>query len=107
MKVAALIDDLFFTSKVSATAKQVGSEVVFCRSAEGVPPDAERICVDLNATTFDAVNEIQKLKASHTAPVIAYLSHVQVDLKSRAENAGADQVLPRSVFTQKLGQILS
>lgn len=106
MKIAALMDDLFFTSKISATAKQVGSEVVFCRSAESVPKDADRICVDLNATAFDPVAEIQKLRASHPAPIVAYLSHVQVDLKRRAEEAGAHEVMPRSVFTARLPEIL-
>ncbi|HYR44031.1 MAG TPA: response regulator [Terriglobia bacterium] len=107
MKIAVLVDDLFFSSKISETAKQAGSEIVFCRSAEAVPPDAARICVDLNANTFDAVAEIQKLKPVHSAPIVAYLSHVQVDLKRRAEEAGAAEVLPRSVFVQRLPQLLS
>src|SRR5689334_2987246 len=107
MKVAALVDDLFFSSKISATAKQLGSEVVFCRSAEAVPSDAERICVDLNATAFDPVAEIQRLKQQHPAPIVAFLSHVQTDLKRRAEEAGAGQVLPRSAFVQQLASLLS
>jgi hypothetical protein len=106
MKVAALVDDLFFSSKISETARQVGCEIVFCRSAEAVPPDAARICVDLNASSFDAVSEIQKLKRVHSAPIVAYLSHVQVDLKRRAEEAGAE-VLPRSLFVQRLPELLS
>jgi DNA-binding NarL/FixJ family response regulator len=107
MKIAALVDDLFFSSKIAATAKQAGSEVVFCRSAEAAPPDAGRICVDLNATTFDAIAEIVKLKATHSAPIVAYLSHVQADLKRRAEEAGADTVLPRSAFVERLPALLS
>jgi hypothetical protein len=107
MKVAALVDDIFFSSKISETARQVGSETVFCRSAEAVPPDAARICVDLNANTFDAVAEIQKLRRVHSAPIVAYLSHVQVDLKRRAEEAGAAEVLPRSMFVQRLPELLS
>lgn len=107
MKIAVLIDDLFFSSKIAETAKQVGSEIIFCRSAEAVPPDAVRICVDLNASTFDAVVEIQRLKRVHSAPIVAYLSHVQVDLKRKAEEAGAAEVLPRSLFVQRLPQLLS
>jgi len=107
MKIAVLVDDLFFSSKISETAKQVGSEIVFCRSAEAVPPDAARICVDLNANTFDAVTEIEKLKRVHSAPIMAYLSHVQVDLKRRAEDAGAEEVMPRSAFVQRLPELLS
>ena len=79
-----------FSSKISETAKQVGAQIVFCRSAEGVPSDATRICVDLNATTFDALAEIRKLKSKRGAPIFAYLSHVQVDLKKQAEEAGSD-----------------
>src|SRR5206468_3502127 len=85
MKIAVLVDDLFFSSKISATAKQAGSEIVVCRSAESVPPDAGRVCVDLNASTFDPIAEVRKLKAAHSAPIVAYLSHVQVDLKRKAE----------------------
>ena len=100
------MDDLFFTSKISAIARQGGSDVVFCRSAEGVTPECVRIFVDLNATTFDAVAEIGKLKASHAAPIVAYFSHVQVDLRRRAEEAGANQVLPRSAFVEQLPALL-
>jgi hypothetical protein len=106
MKVAALIDDLFFTSKLQAVAKEVGTEVVFCRSADAVPPDSDRILVDLNASTFDSTAEIGQLKARQATPITAFVSHVQVDLKTRAENAGANEVLPRSVFTLRLAEIL-
>ena len=107
MKIAALVDDIFFSSKISVTAKQVGAEIVFCRSAETVPADAHGICVDLNAHSFDAIGEIRKLKEGHAAPVLAYLSHVQVELKKRAEDAGADEVMPRSMFAQRLPEILA
>lgn len=62
--------------------------------------------MDLNAE-FDAVREIEKLKASQSVPIIGFFSHVQVDLKRGAEQAGAQEVLPRSVFTERLADILS
>jgi hypothetical protein len=107
MKTAVLVDDLIFSSKISAVAKQVNAQVVFCRSAESVPPDATRICVDLNAATFDAIAEIRKLKTTRGAPIFAYVSHVQVELKKKAEEAGATEVMPRSAFVQRLAAILS
>jgi len=107
MKVAALVDDLFFSTKISSTARELGSEVVFCRSAEMVPPDAARICVDLNALSFDAVAEIKKIRAANKTPVFAFLSHVQVELKRKAEQAGATEVMPRSAFVQRLPELLS
>lgn len=102
MKIAALVDDLFFSSKISEVARQTGSTLAFCRSAASVPPDADRICVDLNASTFDPVDAIRRLAASHKAPITAYLSHVQTELAQQAAAAGAGEVLPRSVFVQRL-----
>jgi len=107
MKIAALVDDLFFFSKISSTAKQVGSEVVFCRSAQAVPADVMRICVDLNSTAFVAISEIEKLKRTHPAPIVAFLSHGQLDLKRRAEEAGAAEVIPRSRFVERLPELVS
>ncbi|PYR83805.1 MAG: hypothetical protein DMG17_09245 [Acidobacteria bacterium] len=107
MKIAALVDDLFFSSKISATAKQLGSQIVFCRSAEDVPQEVARICVDLNSTAFDSVSEIKKLKRTHPAPIVAFVSHVQIGLKRRAEEAGATEVIPRSKFVERLPELLS
>jgi CheY-like chemotaxis protein len=106
MKIGALVDDLFFRSKIAATAKEVGADVTFCSSAETVPADAEKILIDLNATAFDPVEEIRKLQSTRKTTMVAFLSHVQVELKQRAEAAGATDVIPRSVFTQRLAEIL-
>ena len=106
MKIAGLIDDLFFTSKLREVAKSMGIESSVCRSAEAVPADVSRVFVDLSATSFDAIAEIAKLKASRSVPITAFFSHVQVDTKERAERAGADEVLPRSIFTQRLSEII-
>jgi DNA-binding NarL/FixJ family response regulator len=106
MKIAALVDDLFFKSKIAEVARQTGAAVVFCQSAESVPPDADRICVDLNAGTFDALDAIRVLASTHKAPVIAYLSHVQTELARQAAAAGAREVMPRSAFVQRLPLLL-
>jgi DNA-binding NarL/FixJ family response regulator len=107
MKIAALVDDLLFSSKIAEVAKQTGASVVFCKSAGSVPLDAERICVDLNATGFDAVEAVKWLALNHRAPITAYLSHVQTGLAREASAAGAHEVLPRSVFVQRLPALLS
>ena len=106
MKVAGLIDDLFFTSKLREVAQALGAEAVICRSADAVPPDVSRIFVDLSASTLDPIAEIAKIKAGHSAPITAFFSHVQIDMKERAERAGADEVVPRSVFASKLAEII-
>ncbi|HXG65442.1 MAG TPA: hypothetical protein VNO70_10055, partial [Blastocatellia bacterium] len=45
--------------------------------------------------------------ALRDVPIIGFLSHVQVDLKRQAEMAGCDYVIPRSLFSQALPQIVS
>jgi DNA-binding NarL/FixJ family response regulator len=39
--------------------------------------------------------------------IVAFLSHVQRELAEQAKNAGCDEVMPRSSFTQNLVGILS
>jgi hypothetical protein len=107
MKIAALVDDLLFSSKIAEVAKQMGASVVFCKSPGSVPLDVDRIFVDLNATGFDALDAVQWLVLNHRAPITAYLSHVQTELARQAQTAGAGEVLSRSVFVQRLPALLS
>jgi hypothetical protein len=52
---------------------------------------------------------VGKLKADPETKgisVLGYLSHVQGELKLKAQEAGCDTVVPRSAFSQSLPQIL-
>ena len=112
--VLAVVDDLFFVSKLQETARQVGAELRVVRAADfraeslrGAKPALA--VFDLNATSANAVELIRQMKADaelKEIPVIAFLSHVQVDLQRAAQAAGCDQVLPRSKFTASLADIL-
>ena len=112
--VLAVVDDLFFVSKLQETARQVGAEVRVVRAAdfraESLRQARPALAVfDLNATSANTVELIRQMKADaelKEIPVIAFLSHVQVDLQRAAQAAGCDQVLPRSKFTASLADIL-
>jgi DNA-binding NarL/FixJ family response regulator len=107
MKVAGLIDDLFFASKMREITSGLSAEAVVCQSAESIPADVSRIFVDLSATKFDPIAEITRLKKiAPSIPVTAFVSHVQIDMRQRAERAGADEVVPRSAFAQRLSEVL-
>ena len=110
--VVALVDDLFFQSKLMETAKQVGVELRACSTAEALAAEIsggapKLIVVDLNASG----NPIEALRRAQSAgreiPVIAYLSHVQTELAESARAAGCREVMPRSKFTRDLATILS
>lgn len=115
--VIAAVADLMFTAKISAAAKQAGCVVKFLQQEEKLlaaiaetPSDAAPlVIVDLNHLTLKAAEFVARLKSNPgtaSVPVLAYLSHVQVDLKRAAEQAGCDLVLPRSVFSQNIHEIL-
>ena len=112
--VLAVVDDLFFLAKLEETARQVGVELATVRAAdfrlESVRQQQPALAIfDLNATSGNAVELVRQLKADGELaqiPVLAFLSHVQVDLQRAAQQAGCDQVLPRSQFTATLPALL-
>lgn len=107
-----MVDDMFFASKIRGAAQAAGRETISIRSLEQIENDTapSLILLDLNSTRIDPVATIERLKSDEKlkgAPVIGFLSHVQVDLKRAAEEAGCDFVIPRSLFSQALPQILA
>ncbi len=110
-KVVALVDDIFFQAKLVETARQVGVELKTVTTGAALLAEAAGspalVIVDLNARQ-GAIEALEQLHAAGNAqPVIAFLSHVQVELAERARAAGCQHVLPRSKFTQDLAAILS
>lgn len=112
--ILAAVDDLLFSSKIRATAKQVGIDVQFARTPEAIMERARELrpalaIFDLNSGKTDPIATIAALKRDPTTsnvPVIGFVSHVQVAVIEAAQHAGADQVLPRSAFAARLPEIL-
>jgi DNA-binding NarL/FixJ family response regulator len=112
--VLVAVDDLLFSSKIRATAKQAGVELTFARSPEEILASARTAkpslaIFDLNSGKTDPVATIAALKADPALSwirTIGFASHVHVDLIAAARQAGADQVLPRSAFAGNLAEIL-
>jgi len=113
-KIIAIVDDLFFASKILGTAEALGVSVSFPRALEALIEAAKSeppglIICDLNATRIDPVTLSARVKAEdslRSVPLIGFFSHVDRELQRRAIEAGFDRVLPRSVFTAKLPQIM-
>lgn len=112
-KILAVVQDLFFTVKINESAKRAAMPILFVKSeVDAIEKAAEKpalIIIDLNCQGIDLMHLIEKLKGnqeSKAIPVIAYLSHVQGDLKQQAQAAGCDMVMARSAFSQNLPQIL-
>jgi CheY-like chemotaxis protein len=111
-QVVALVDDIFFQAKLAETARLVGVELKMVSTGDALVEEVTRlsprlVVVDLNASR-GAIEAIERLRAAGSqTPLVAYLSHVQVELAERARAAGAREVMPRSKFTQSLATILA
>lgn len=113
-KIVAVVDDLFFGAKISETARQLGAELQLVRAADFSPARLANgspalVIVDLNAGSANPVELVRQLKSDAELgrlPVIGFLSHVQVDLQRAAQQAGCDEVMPRSKFSATLPEIL-
>lgn len=110
--VLAVIEDLFFTVKINESAKHAGLPVEFVRSEidalERAKFQPSVIVIDLNCASIDPVRLIGQLKASPELkgiPLLGFVSHVQGELKQKAQQAGCDTVLARSAFSQNMQQI--
>ena len=109
-RVLGVLDDLLFTVKIADAAKRNGLQTQFVKSEQdalsAAAEGAMLVIVDLNANSVDPIALIPKLKELGKIPVIAFVSHVQGELKQRAHEAGADMVMARSAFSTNLPQIL-
>lgn len=113
--VVAVVDDLFFASKIRGTAEQVAVLVSFPRRIELLEESVARnqpslVICDLNSQRINPIEVAQMLKANEqtrTIPLLGFFSHVQTELQNQAEQAGFDRVIPRSLFAKSLPQILS
>ena len=68
------------------------------------------IILDLHDTRLDPFALAARLKSDEqlrAVPLVGFFSHVETELQRRAKDAGVEHVLPRSVFTKRLPEILS
>jgi|SRR5687768_14327721 len=110
--VHALVDDLFFRAKIEATARAAGSRIDFARDGEELAARIEGneeavVLVDLGLAMADPIAAIRALKARSPALlVVAFGAHRDVEKMTRARQAGADRVLARSAFVERLPELL-
>ena len=114
-RVIAAVSDMLFASKIRGTAEHLNVTVDFARTEDGLFDYAKAetpslIILDLQDTRLDPFALAARLNADprlRAVPVVAFFSHVETELRRKALEAGVEHVLPRSVFTQRLGEILS
>jgi DNA-binding NarL/FixJ family response regulator len=115
-RIFAFVDDLFFLAKIQETARKMNVKVEFVKTEKDLQEKIGQngddkpslIIFDLNNTAAKPLTMIPKLKSKlkKATNIIGFVSHVQGELKMKAQEAGCDMVLPRSAFSQNLAQLL-
>ncbi len=115
-RIFAFVDDLFFLAKIQETARKLNVKVEFVKTEKDLQERMGQngddkpslIIFDLNNLSAKPLTMIPKLKSKlkKATNIIGFVSHVQGDLKMKAQEAGCDMVLPRSAFSQNLAQLL-
>jgi len=106
------VPDLFFNTRIVATARQLGVEVETCapdqlaeRCAVAQPALA---IVDLQVPdNLEAVRALRRAAATRALRVVGFYSHVDHATRAAALEAGVTEVLPRSAFTTRLALLLA
>ncbi|MFQ5598980.1 MAG: response regulator [Candidatus Krumholzibacteriia bacterium] len=110
----AFLEDIFFTAKIREVAKALSKEVRFVRDLSGLEkrlagPPPEMVLIDLTAESLKPLELIRLIKEHPEwagVRVVAYSSHSRAELMEEANQLGADIVLPKPGFAQKLPEIL-
>ncbi len=115
-RIFAFVEDLFFLAKIQETARKMNVKVEFVKTEkellDRIKENGEEkpslIIFDLNNVNAKPLTTIPRLKTKlkKGTSFIGFLSHIQGELKLKAQEAGCDMVVPRSAFSQNLPQLL-
>ena len=103
------MNDLFFSAKINDAAKQLGMTAVFVKdkavALEQFRSKPALVIFDLNCAAADPLELIRAAKEA-AIPSLGFISHVQIELKQKAQDAGCDTVVARSVFAQRALELM-
>jgi hypothetical protein len=111
--ILVLAEDLFWRTKIDHAAKSGQAVAVFISKPSELahaadPAKVGVVLVDLSLREepFSAISALKKGAKTKNIPVVGYFEHVRKDLEQKGKEAGCDQVMPRSTFSQKMGDIV-
>ena len=95
-RVQSLVTDLMLSSRVSEPLRAAGHEVV---GGNEPASDVDVIVADLDAVDAAAL-------AAAGPPTLGFYSHVDVETRKQALDAGVDIVVPRSRMVRELPELV-
>ncbi len=98
-RVAALVQDLMLASRVRTSLEASGHEVEQDSEVPDELDGIDLVVADLDAVPPERLGELG-------VPVIGFYSHVDVEMKKRAEEAGLTMAVPRSRMARDLPELV-
>ncbi|HEY5194522.1 MAG TPA: hypothetical protein VIJ39_11715 [Solirubrobacteraceae bacterium] len=101
-RVVAFIPDLLFGSRVQAALLADGQTVELTGDPEAVAAalaSASVLVIDLTDADYGGIPLVEALSAQGSLAgvrTLAFYSHVDVEMRARAERSGLDMIVPRS-----------
>ncbi len=108
-RVVAFVPDLLFGSNVVGALRAGGHEPVLVADQEGLRrelPGADILVVDLTADPGERI-ELVGAVPRDGVKTLAFYSHVEADVRARAQAAGFDLVVPRSRMAREGAALVS
>jgi len=108
--ILTIVRNLFWTPRIINKASNQGRQVLFFKNGKFSLGDSmpDLVIADLADSTLNPIKEIRNLKIHYQKiKVIGFYPHVRDDLIKEAKNAGCDLVIPKSLFAQKISEVLS
>lgn len=112
-RVLAVVPDLFFAAKIEAVARAAGVEIAFvapsaaAERCAAAPPDLVLIDLHAGPGVPGLVRALKASPATAAVPLVGFHSHVDIDTRKAALEAGLDRALPRSAFVTRLAGLLA
>ena len=97
-RIVAFVPDLLFGSNVVGALRAAGHEPVLLSDAATLPESligADALVVDLTADPADRIEQVRRGRRPEV-PVLAFYSHVESNVRTQAQDAGFELVVPRS-----------
>jgi len=112
--ICIVADDMFFSSKIENTAKNLDIATVKIKSREELQGKIEGktidlVIIDLASRKIDVERVFAELRNSEKHGkvfCIGYLPHVERELADKFREKGVDLVIPRSKFSREMGAIM-
>jgi hypothetical protein len=98
-RILGLVSDLMLASRVEGALRAAGHEVEIRGDAGPDAASADLIVADLESVDAAAV-------AAIGPPTLGFYSHVDVETRRVAEEAGFDRVVPRSRMARELPELV-